>query len=269
VSRHTKHFIREYLVGEVLRTIDDLFRAEGFEPVDHTLDIQGERRNSVEQFYAGIDWNSSEHVRRFLKVLDELARRMKSEGRENSRNELLERLTADGFDVDDRGNLRSATDLELSASALDLKDYSAVQVHFVRMRGAYADDPEAAIGHAKDLLESALKYALEECGVSLKGDETVPVLAKQAQKELGLHPESVAPTVQGFDSVTKVLGNLSSLAVGLAELRNLYGIGHGRQRKVSGIQERHGLLAVNAAIAYVDFLLSTLNDASAPWRNKL
>jgi hypothetical protein len=44
---------------------------------------------------------------------------------------------------------------------------------------------------------------------------------------------------------------------GLAELRNLYGTGHGKEGSTKGLAARHAKLAVGAAITLADFLFDT------------
>jgi hypothetical protein len=54
--------------------------------------------------------------------------------------------------------------------------------------------------------------------------------------------------------------------VGLGELRNLYGTGHGPKGKRVGLQPLHAQLAVNAAVTWCSVMLDTLADDEAPWR---
>ncbi|QXU56521.1 abortive infection family protein (plasmid) [Rhodococcus ruber] len=62
------------------------------------------------------------------------------------------------------------------------------------------------------------------------------------------------------------LGGALSIAIGVAELRNAYGTGHGRDRRPTGLGPRHGHLAVNAAYLWCQLMLDTLADPRAPWR---
>ena len=90
------------------------------------------------------------------------------------------------------------------------------------------DDPALAVGSAKELIESTAKIVLTErgCGVDDKAD--LPVLVRDAQRALGLHPSATTPGPDGSDAVKRILGAASSLAMGVAELRNRgFGTGHG------------------------------------------
>tara|TARA_R100000365_G_C2743302_1_gene72010 strand:- start:305 stop:1345 length:1041 start_codon:yes stop_codon:yes gene_type:complete len=95
-----------------------------------------------------------------------------------------------------------------------------------RIRRDYATDPEAAIGQAKELIESACKTIL---GITGDSDEKhdVPGLVKQTLLHLGLDPSQVDA---GPDerAAKRLLGGVTSILNGAGELRNARGTGHGR-----------------------------------------
>ncbi len=64
-------------------------------------------------------------------------------------------------------------------------------------------------------------------------------------KELQLVPEEIAEGKKGAEAIKRILGNFAQLTQGLAELRNLYGSGHGRDSSRRGLQPRHARLAVS------------------------
>jgi hypothetical protein len=72
-----------------------------------------------------------------------------------------------------------------------------------------------------------------------------------------LVPDGIKDEVKGAKSVKAILGNLSTIVQGLAELRNLYGTGHGKEGSTKGLAARHAKLAVGAAITLADFLFDT------------
>ena len=57
--------------------------------------------------------------------------------------------------------------------------------------------------------------------------------------------------------IKKILSSLNSLASGLAELRNAYGSGHGKNFKFIGLEPRHADLAIGSSITLVNYLWST------------
>ena len=52
---------------------------------------------------------------------------------------------------------------------------------------------------------------------------------------------------------------MSFIVQGLAELRNSYGSGHGKEATFKGLQPRHSKLAVGAATTLAVFLFETHN----------
>ncbi len=63
----------------------------------------------------------------------------------------------------------------------------------------------------------------------------------------------------------KILGSVTGIAVGVNELRNRAGTGHGPAATRTGLSTRHAHLAVNAALTWCQIVLDTLADPDAPW----
>lgn len=74
ISKKTRCEFREWLVGWTLRTIDDLFNNHNvrFESLPDDLLPSGERRARVECYYASIDWNKSQDIRRILDAYEDI-----------------------------------------------------------------------------------------------------------------------------------------------------------------------------------------------------
>jgi Abortive infection C-terminus len=145
---------------------------------------------------------------------------------------------------------------------------SDLRIHLSRL-DRLDQEPEELIGAAKDLVEATAKYVLIELGDPPVGDADVAALSKRALAKLKLHPDAVAPTTKGADTIRRILGGLHQMAAGVAELRNMgYGTGHGLGRRTPGLRSRHAELAARAAVAYAGFVLDTLAEPSAPWKTK-
>ncbi|WP_442884952.1 abortive infection family protein [Arthrobacter sp. Soc17.1.1.1] len=154
------------------------------------------------------------------------------------------------------------------SSLAGLTNPVAIQEQLLRLNRAVNDDPALAIGSSKELIESTAKVVLIERGHVVDDRADLPALVKEAQHALGLHPSSVTPGPDGTDAIKKILGGVSSIAIGVAELRNRgYGTGHGPAGARTGLSERHAHLAVNAAVTWCQLMLDTLKDPAAPWRN--
>lgn len=131
-----------------------------------------------------------------------------------------------------------------------------------RMESAVATDPSLAIGTAKELVETCCKTILAERGRVLPGTPDISTLTKETMKALSLVPDGIPDVAKGADVIRRLLSNLGTIGNGLAELRNLYGTGHGKHGHVTGLGPRHAKLAVGAAATLVTFLFETHSETS-------
>lgn len=159
--------------------------------------------------------------------------------------EIASRLLAGGPSLDD---------LKQKAKSLDA-NHLAEQIR--RMEDSVETDPSLAIGTAKELIETCCKTILSERGQEISGTPDIPTLTKATLKELNLVPEGVPNAARGADVIKRILSNLSTIGHGLAELRGLYGTGHGQHGSTAGLTTRHAKLAVGAASTLAVFLLET------------
>lgn len=126
-----------------------------------------------------------------------------------------------------------------------------------RLEAAVETDPSLAIGTAKELIETCCKTILAERGKALSGTPDVSTLTKETLKELKLVPEGIHEATRGADVIKRLLSNLGTIGNCLAELRGLYGTGHGKHGSASGLSTRHAKLAVGAAATLTVFLFET------------
>lgn len=264
LSKKTLNEFREHLVGWTLRTIDDLFMNHGF--ISGTLPPDrlpgGQRRNLVEEYYAAIDLRNPQHVKRLLKVFEDILLEIPAENA-TYREKLVSHMKRDGFEyVDGRFVSRQLDVAALQTIAGSSIDTEHLHVYLERIGDAIEDDPSLAIGSAKELVEATLKTILRARGATFDESEEIPKLLKLTQKELALVPEDIADATKGADSVRRLLSNLGSIVYAAAELRNLYGTGHGRSGAHRGLLPRHARLVVSSAGTLCTFLLETY-DARA------
>lgn len=142
----------------------------------------------------------------------------------------------------------------------DALDAAWMQREIARLENAVDRDPALAIGTAKELVESCCKSVLTKRGISYPHSADLPALTKLVAKELGLVPDDITDAAKGADTIRLILRNLSALTQYLAELRGLYGSGHGRDGQHRGLQPRHARLAVGAAVAFIDFVTETYRE---------
>lgn len=134
-------------------------------------------------------------------------------------------------------------------------EYIANQI--TRLEASSEKDPELAIGTAKEFVETVCKTILKERLVDHKADEDLPGLVKLVREQLALLPENIPNKTKGYESIKKLLSNLGTIAQSMAEIRGLYGTGHGKHAKTSGLEARHAKLAIGAASTLAVFLYET------------
>lgn len=130
-------------------------------------------------------------------------------------------------------------------------------------------NPTEAIGKAKELIESCCKTILDELGIEWSRKDDVPALTNKVMAALELLPANVNSTDQKDDSIKALLGNLRSIPTKLAEIRNLYGSGHGKSATYHGLEIRHAKLAVGSSITFVDFIWNTFEEQKKTERKGL
>lgn len=145
-------------------------------------------------------------------------------------------------------------------SVADALDAAWMQKEIERLENAVDRDPALAIGTAKELVESCCKSVLTKRGIAYSPSADLPALTKLVAKELGLVPDDVTDAAKGADTIKLILRNLAALTQYLAELRSLYGSGHGRDGRHKGLQPRHARLAVGAAVSFIDFVTETFRE---------
>ena len=261
IHRRTRQEFREFASGwGIVGLIEDVFDAEGFAP-SASSDKSGQRRNLFERYANTIDWQDHDQVQRALRVFEEILTwgdDTPSEYVDKAVAKIRRLLDEDGYILDDEGRIREKPHHRNTGLPLQhLRDAASIREHLARLNPS---DPPLAISSAKSLVEATCKHVLEELGEQYDERAEIPPLVKSVQKALKVHPETIAPTQKGRDTIVRVLSNLSQVAVGIAELRNEYGTDHGRTRSSGGLGPRHAQLAIGAAVTYCEFLLETLGD---------
>ena len=122
------------------------------------------------------------------------------------------------------------------------------------------EDPDLAIGTAKDLIETCCKTLLGRLGEEIRRNAYFPELVKRTVKALKLTRDDIPDNARGADIVRNLLSSLSAISRGVNELRNVYGTGHGREGAHKGLDQRHARLAVAAAAAFVVFISDTYHE---------
>ena len=270
ISKKTRLEFREYLVRtSVLRRISAAFDSEDVPcDSDYIHPETGDRRGLVEQYYHAVDWTRGRDVQKVVRVFEGILQGLEDQvegggfGTDTAAKD-LKLLTAclkrDGFVFQNR-HLTSAghaISVDEVADATAHLDGHSLRQQIERIRGSVDSDAELAIGTAKELVETICKTILPEYGVTPDKNWDVVKLVKETRTVLKLLPEDIADNAKGADAIRRLLSSLSTVLQSLAELRNLYGTGHGKDQKAKPLPARHARLAVGAAASLATFLFET------------
>jgi len=268
-----RHFRDLSASAATQRLIAGMWEDQGFVASGLANTEVGVRRSLWHEYEDSVDWTDLDHVMRVLRVYETVLDGT-TEATVDATRKLLRRQ---GFSMQPDGTIKLTKErldaavarvpgARLPGSLAALRDPSMILDSFDRIHRALPSDPAQAIGSAKELVEATAKTVLKELGLPFD-DKTakLPGLVEQAQRALHLSPQSHMPGPDGSNAVKRILGGLTSIAVGLGEFRNEgWGTGHASPR--AGLRQRHANLAVGAAHVWCHLILDTLADHDAPWR---
>lgn len=132
-------------------------------------------------------------------------------------------------------------------------DYVSHQITL--MESAIESSPYQAIGVAKELIETACKSIFKDRQKDYDKNWELSRLMRETTKLLKLTPDNISDEAKAAKSIRQILGSLSAIVQGIAEVRNDYGSGHGKDSNFKGLQPRHAKLAVGAASTLAQYLL--------------
>jgi hypothetical protein len=271
ISKKTRTAFREYFVGTTLRTISDEFDAADVPFAnDYSPQESGQRRSLVEQYYHAVNFSSWRDVQKVLRVYESvliaLEERVKNPfwGSKDADAErelalLIRLLKRDGFAYSD-GRITAVAhnptieELAETASGFDSK---ILRQQIDRIRNAIDGDPDLAIGTAKELVETTCKTIIADYGLTADSGWDITRLVKEARGVLKLVPEDIPDSAKGAETIKRMLSSLGQISQGIAELRNLYGTGHGKDGQFKGLGPRHARLVVGCATTLATFLFET------------
>jgi hypothetical protein len=281
ISKRLRILLKDHLAGwSVLREIENEFEAAEvpFVPDENPSPMAGQRRIMVQGYYNGLNFQDPRDVRKFLDVVGVFMGNLErafpeprpwDQAPERTPGQIefdgfQQQLARDGYayaggsivPITAAGRLADAKAIAAQFDAAHINDQIS------RIEASIDTDPALAIGSAKELTESCFKTILSDRGISYS-NENLPQLGKKVLKELKLVPEKIPEAAKGAESIRVLLSNLATIVQGIAELRGLYGTGHGKEGKSRGLSARHARLVVGAASALVTFVWQTHLEQSA------
>jgi hypothetical protein len=136
---------------------------------------------------------------------------------------------------------------------------SEISRQLQRLHRDLGDDLSAAVGHAKELVESACKHVLGQTGPGAGGK--LPQLVDAALRAVDRHPSQVDPGDPDAQLLKHLLGGTARQLEAIAGLRNRVGTGHGRAGDVV-LDPALARLAIGQALTAVTYLLRVHDEAS-------
>lgn len=161
----------------------------------------------------------------------------------------------------DLASYHSAQSMRISEHP-DFKDGQAVAQHLARIESALLnDDPAAAIGSCKELVETVFKRVLTAEGVELDPRRPLNFPQLWAKVREALSADTPADELVA-ESVGTVLESLTGVVEGIGRIRNKLGTGHGSDNSAEA-EQRHARLVFNATVTVVEYVADTWRGTSA------
>jgi hypothetical protein len=261
ISKTTRNEFREILTGYTLREIDMTFDAGGLTPrPDYQPTVSGQRRGSVEAYYANIDFTSASDVKKLLAVYEEMIENLTQAAERNPEynhaatiSALLRRMERDGFRyVEGRFYSDKLNASVIHAPTLVQLTEASIQEHIEKARQKIQNgDSAGAIASAYTLIEEFLKQLLRKTGTAFnENDGDIRALYKLAAVPLNLAPKN-----ESLETHLKtILEGLQRQIGGLYEVANKASDRHARRYNPA---PHHARLAVNVAFTLCEFLLES------------
>ncbi len=130
------------------------------------------------------------------------------------------------------------------------------------MNDAINTDTDLAIGTAKELLETTCKSILKEKTTVVEPDWTLPQLLKTTSSVLDFTPKQASDPEKAEKAIRQILGGIASVVHGVAELRNGYGTGHGKEADFKGLETKYAKLIVGVVSEIAILYLATNGETT-------
>jgi hypothetical protein len=184
-------------------------------------------------------------------------------------------LDADGFEVAQTdeisgkpifsGRQKVIGQGHLAAKKAEIKKYlntAYVNGKINTMNDAIHKDTDLAIGTAKELLETTCKSILKQKGTTVDANWTLPQLLKETTNNLDFTPKEANDPTKADKAIRQILGGIASIVHGVAELRNGYGTGHGKDADFKGLEVKYAKLFVGVVSEIAILYLATNGETA-------
>jgi len=153
----------------------------------------------------------------------------------------------------------------LAAKKAEIKKYlntAYVNGKINLMNDAISKDTDLAIGTAKELLETTCKSILKQKGEGIDPDWTLSQLIKATTAILDFTPKEAEDPTKADKGIRQILGGIATIVHGVAELRNAYGTGHGKDANFKGLEIKYAKLFVGVVSEIAILYLATNGETA-------
>lgn len=184
-------------------------------------------------------------------------------------------LQADGYEIVQTdeisgkpvfsGMIKIIGQAQMASKKAEIKLYlntAYVNSKMTVMHDAVNKDTDLAIGTAKELLETVCKSILKQKEVTINKDWTLPQLLNATSAALDFKPKDADDSAKAEKGIKQILGGISTIIHGVAELRNGYGTGHGKDADFKGLEVKYAKLIVGV-VSEIGILFLATNGETA------
>lgn len=163
--------------------------------------------------------------------------------------ELRRSLASVGWELSDTGTLAPLGIITVHAGGRE-----ALELQLRRLRNS-GDDISLMLGAAKDSLEAAAKFVLEERQQSYQPDESLEALVNRAMKLAGISTRPADVTSEASKALATLNQSVPKIAEAVRKVRNDQGSGHGRT-VVATMSKPEATFIRDLTLSVVNFLLA-------------
>lgn len=204
-----------------------------------------------------LSWNDPDYTQNIIGVLEDIREPSKLEEIAKIIN-LEEWLVLHREDLYKKLYVEDEPEYVIEENPLDNNKFDLAK-QLKRIYSSLDDDPELALGTTKEMLETVMKTILDGKVENLNKMD-IPELIKEVRKELTLIPDVSEESKKAKKTLERTLSNLGQIIVGIGELRNTFGTGHGKVINESNLKGYHTRFAVNSGITLAKFLMEVYED---------
>ncbi|MCV2514754.1 abortive phage resistance protein [Bacillus subtilis] len=259
LNKHTVHTFYDLLSSYgTLASIQKLFECEDiFETELYESTLSGQRRSLADSYVSTLDLSKSNDLRKLFNVIEMFY--LENEENDYFLNDslwkqFLKLLERDGYSFDN-GKIKYEntkfipSEIEEIAGQYNIEQ---VEIDWQRALNQAKTDPEDAITATRAMVESTLKWILDDTGEEYKDSENLNQIYKKVANLLKLSPDQ-----HGEEMFKQILGSINGVVTGLGALRNAYGDSHGKGKVYYKPSERHAKFAINLSGTLCIYLLET------------